>query len=368
MMYRFAFLSALFAGAAALSTPDEIPANSKLGSKLMSKARKVEQGQYYQNEEEQYNWVANYSIKFDQCHTVTTFGGEGAEGNAEEEGGTPHGQQHLVTFSLCESSSSCSKCKGPGKYVVNMGQFVEAYVEAKKEVEEAQCEAVQENCNCQYYYGDDNACLAKCYADAGLDFCGEEENEFNVEEYMECREAEFGNANYYASAYYVGPVCSSNGKKVHLNLFKDAQCTKKASSGVWEKYNYGATLPYSKESLVSTKECIDCQAGEMEYYNGYYRQNDEPLEMCAQLYEESGKCEKKLNQSNKNNDSCKFIHNVLPALEGVHKKQGKGSATFFAWLFFASTLAASGAAFFFFTKAERSTVDLSGNNNGSGIL
>lgn len=79
MMYRFAFLSALFAGAAALSTPDEIPANSKLGSKLMSKARKVEQGQYYQNEEEQYNWVANYSIKFDQCHTVTTFGGEGAE-------------------------------------------------------------------------------------------------------------------------------------------------------------------------------------------------------------------------------------------------------------------------------------------------
>jgi len=360
MMFAKAFLSLLVAGTAAATS--DIAADSSPGNKILSKARKVEQGYY--NGEVDYTWVADYSIKFEKCHSVHSFNAEEAE---REEGSSPHGTQNLVTFKLCPSDSS--NCKKGGEYVVQMREFVEAYIEAKNEIQEQECQAVEENCNCDYYYGDDQACLNKCYADAGLDYCVDNgEEEFNAEQYMECVEAEFSNDAYYDSTYFIGPKCSSNGKSIHLELYKDASCSKRASSGAYEKYNYGSALPYSKTSLVSSEPLSCKEPAENEYYNAY--QQDEPIEFCTQLYEESGKCEKRMSKSSKDVDSCTYINNILPALESVHKKNGSGSSNFFAWLFFFTTVAASAAAFYFFTASTRSNVDLSGKNQmpGSGML
>ncbi len=47
---------------------------------------------------------------------------------------------------------------------------------AKEEIQQAQCKVVKENCNCNYYHDEDDqgvSCLARCYESAGLDFCGE---------------------------------------------------------------------------------------------------------------------------------------------------------------------------------------------------
>lgn len=353
-MFRLALLSFLFGTASAGLSADSVP-----GKHLMSKARSLENNYY----EQDLSWMAKFSIKFNSCHSIHSWNPEGQG----EESNSPYGSTHLVNFQLCPSDKGCRSCSGGGDYVVELNEFVEAYTQAKSEMEEANCQAVEENCNCNYYYGDDQSCLSNCYKKAGLDYCGENnENEFDVAEYMECREAEFGN---YYNLYYIGPVCNNNGKSINLQLFTDANCMTAAKSGVYEKYNYGYALPYSKKSIVSS-ECFSCKDQEENEgddnnndQNKYY-QYEEPkvIEMCEEMYEASAKCETNLKYKNsayRDTGSCDYIHNVLPALETVYKHGGGGAATAFAILFAMSTIAASAAAYYFYNKVERTTVDLS---------
>jgi len=367
MKIQLSILSALIAGCAAVTNSAidlsvDIPVKSKLGNDILSKARRVNDAQ-----EEQFTWQNDYSIRFFSCHTLHLFGGE-EEGGGQEEGANPVGNQHLVKFKLCPTSSTtCEKCKNGGEYVVKMREFLEVYLQTKEELEQAQCEAVEENCNCDYYYGDDEACLSKCYNAAGLDFCVEDE-EFNVEDYLECAEAEFSNDAYYASRYFIGPVCSSNHKNIHFGLFKDQSCSVATDTSTYKKYNYGAVLPYSEKSLVS-HECISCKEVD-ENQNQYYNNNNnyyeaaEPIELCQQLYMQSAKCEDKMNGNN-NPDvgSCTYIRKIIPALEAVYKRNGRGgkTATVFAWIFFLTTIAASAGLLYFFKLSKRKNVDLSDN-------
>lgn len=358
------FLSAFLATAIATS---DIASESKAGSKLLSKSRRVNDAQ-----EEDFTWMTKYSIKFGSCHTIPSYGGEG-QGGGEEEGGTPDGFQTLVKYHLCPTTSSgdsCHNCGSGGSYVAELREFVEAYTETMEEINQAKCEAVEENCNCQYY-DDNEACLNKCYKKAGLaDECIDDGNDFDVAEYMECREAEFGN-NYYGTAFYIGPVC--NGKSIHLKLFTDASCTSVAPKGTYEKYNYNAALPYSSKSLVSDN-CVSCQEVEEANDDGnnnnnnnnnngddkYYEAPD-PIEFCEELYEQSAKCEKNLKakaSAYRDTGSCTYINNVLPALEKVHNRKGGGAAPALATTFALTTIGASAAAYYFYTKVERTSVDL----------
>ena len=59
-------------------------------------------------------------------------------------------------------------------------------------MQEEICDNIKENCIC--YYDDEDACLIKCAEEQGYDFCGQDK-EFNAEEFMKCREAEFDNNN-----------------------------------------------------------------------------------------------------------------------------------------------------------------------------
>jgi len=384
MKIGFVVLSALAATCAANNTNNlsvGIPADSKLGNNILSKARLLEDEDESEDsgDGEDYSWVADYSIKFKSCHSINEFD---AEGGGEDEGTTPARVQHLVSFNLCPNEFSCNSCKQGGEYVVELRDFVEQYIEIKKELIEAQCESVEENCNCDYYNGDDDdACLADCYSQAGLDDCIEDD--FEVDKYMECEEAEFSNDAYYASTYYIGPVCAKGGSAVYLNLFKDASCSIAADSGAYETNMYGASLPYSKDSKQSIidNECITCEAPAEEeeedededgdegdgderklYYNEYYQQK-EAIESCGEIYEKSGKCEKKM-KGKEDQDilTCNYIHKVLPALEKVYKRGGLGSVTtFFMWVFLLTTLGACAGAYYFYTISERSNVNLNGN-------
>ena len=351
MKLALAFLTTLFAGS---SADADIKANSKLGSNLLSKSRRVNAAY-----EEDFTWMADYSIKFEKCFSI-----HGRVEDQQDGGGADYGVDHLVKFKLCPSSS-CGSCSGGAEYVVDMMDFVQVYTEVQDEIKEANCQAVEESCYCNGDDDNDN-CMSKCYANAGLSYCGQED-EFDVADYMECREAEFGN---YYNQYYIGPVCT--GSKIFLKLYADQQCTTGAASGVYEQYNYNSALPFSKSSIVSS-ECLSCleaqdnnNGNNYGYNNNYYK---ETSDFCTQLYEQSGKCEKKLKGKNKDyrdTGSCDYINNILPSLERVYKSGGGGgsASTAFAWIFFITTLGASGAAYHFYTQVQRSSVGLANKDGG----
>uniref|UniRef100_A0A7S3V4C9 Uncharacterized protein n=1 Tax=Chaetoceros debilis TaxID=122233 RepID=A0A7S3V4C9_9STRA len=352
-MIRLALLSSML-----------IASNSVAGEHLMTKARNLN------NDDYQLSFLAQLSIKFNSCHTVHSFDATVEDDN--EQTGTSFRAQHLIDFGLCPNSSNsngCSKCSGGGEYVSDLRDFIGAYVQ----MQEAQCETVENSCNCNYYNGDDQSCLSECYRKAGLDFCGQD-NEFDVTKYVDCTEADFG--NYYGS-FYIGPVCSSNGKAINLQLFTDASCTTAAPEGTYERYHYGYPLPFSQKSIVDEK-CISCanddgndsnnnnnnnkynnyNTNNYGYYKKAYYQNQEPSEMCEELYNRSGKCEKHLelrNSYNQDNGACDYIHKIIPALENVYRRNGAigGMAAIMAAIFALSTIGACFAAFYFYREVDR---------------
>jgi len=363
-----AFLSLL---AIASSMREDILTSSRLGSKILNKARLLD------NAEEDNSWMVNYSLKFHKCYTIDSYGGEGAD---REEGGSPIGPQHIIHFRLCPSGSckgGNSGCSGGAEYIIEMRDFIQVFTETQNEQRENNCENVRENCDCEDYYGDDEKCEAKCYAEAGLDYCeeGDDDNDFNMDEYGECREANFENNNNYNS-YYIGPYCAAHGNAIFLGVFTDATCETQASSNIYEKYNYGKELPYSNESLVH-QQCQSCMEPKDDRDDDNNNQEDEVTALCEELYEESGKCEENLKSKNdytKNSKSCTYIHNVLPALSKVHRTHGRVSivANVFAWLFFLSTCVLSGIVYHLYSKIERATVNLADQDktvgNDSAVL
>mmetsp|Transcript_26668 Transcript_26668/g.40492 ORF Transcript_26668/g.40492 Transcript_26668/m.40492 type:complete len:436 (-) Transcript_26668:63-1370(-) len=251
-------------------------ANSKAGQKLMNSARQLEN-----NGERDVSWMPNYSIKFESCHSLVQVAGE--ENGGGEDGSSMLFTQHLIEFKLCPSGTCSTGCKNGGRYITNMREFTQMFIEYKEQEKEEKCESIRENC----YNDDENY----CFYQAGAQECIENENgddEQNVEEYMECTELEMdndnnnqnynwnnnGGDNYMYRQYFVGPKCSNNGKSINLSLFLDAGCSVPAEDGVYEKISRGYSLPYAKESMISS-ECISCeQVDEDKYYNNNNNNNN----------------------------------------------------------------------------------------------
>ena len=189
MLFRSAVFAALAAYASAETMiPDlNIPTTSTMGKRILSKARRLEQNnnQNQEQNDQDASWLAGYSIKYDSCASLIQV--------REEGGGDDEGilyTQNLVKFVVCPGNTgSCSDCgSGIAQYVVNMQEFVEAYVEMKEQQKEQACETIAEYCYCDNA-NDDQACENQCYVDQGMESCIEVEGqeEFNLAEYMECK-------------------------------------------------------------------------------------------------------------------------------------------------------------------------------------
>lgn len=213
-------------------------------------------------------------------------------------------------------------------------------------------------------------------ASKGYDYCIEDENEeeFDAAEYIEeCREAEFNNDDDANNpAYYIGAYCGADGDAIFLGIFTDATCSVRDYGDVYEDYNYGATLPYSEESLVdhgchSCKEVDDNDDAD-DANNG---EDPDIIELCEEAYELSAKCETNVaakNEYTKDERSCTYINSILPSLVSVHNgKRTGGSATAFAWVFLISTVAIGAYAFTLYSKLNDKTIDLSKGGAG-GIM
>lgn len=140
------FSIALLIGfAATSSTATTIKANSKVGSKLLSSARRL-------NDDGDLSWATNYSLRFEKCATTTDYYGGYFGGNGDQDGGNDREgfmyEQRLVHFKLCPTDTCGSGCSGGADYVIDMNEFVSAYLEYKEELKEQQCEDIRENCYC----------------------------------------------------------------------------------------------------------------------------------------------------------------------------------------------------------------------------
>ena len=351
---------------------NNVPADSDLGMKILSKARRVQdEGDYYDNannywnnnygeEEHYYNnagnqaygggnggnqggymdwygqydnawanqnqqqfqnwfmsmhtWVKDYSIKFQGCHHVTEWNRE-----AEDEDDVRIYTRRLVKFRLCPSysclDSSAEGCdSGYGDYIIDLEMFLMAYLEAREQYQEWMEDQAQEN---------------------GYQYYGNNYGDWDMEQYMYCQQADVDydmdeNQNYqyyqgqgqdgdWDGEMFMGPYCASQGGAVYVGLFTDEMCSQPVDSNYGRSIYYndkGETLPFSGTSLVEMS-CFPCSEpdGQYAYYNNQgndQEDDDEVCEACEMLYTYSGKCEENLpiSSNTQNNKACNYLEGI----------------------------------------------------------
>jgi len=365
-----------------------ISATSKVGEKVLSKARRLENDD---NEEIDYTWVANMSLKFQGCYHTQTWNGE-ADGDEDIKIST----QRLVRFRLCptsectmESASGCSS--GYGDYIIGMDQYLEAYFEAIEQDQEYSCDYEKEygDCICEDT-GDDGfdeeICEYDCYMGKGMEYCvdgnpynddeEEEEEEMELREMAECKELEIDNGDRRRLdeeeeevQYFVGAYCSDSGASIHLGVFTEESCSQFADeyggAATYEQLTSGKTLPYASSTMIGT-ECMSCKepVDANDGNDNDQEDEDEVKESCEQLYEESGKCEQGLSDSIQypNNYGCNYMEGITIVRKNGVVVRGPGSknstASVFIGLFACSFVVLGGYAYYLKTKLDRAKVNL----------
>jgi len=331
-----------------ISKVDSIKAKSKAGRKLLSKARRLDEDQ-----EVDYSWLPGYTFQFQKCYQWEAYGREENEN-----------KEKAIVFRACPQGDCSSNCKYGADYIVQLIDYVQAYTEARDNLRQYNCEMVEENCECDDDQQDDEACLANCYAEAGLNYCQDEEDEFDVEDYADCAQLEMNNDNNRRKldedeGYYGGLYCSDDGEAVHMGIFSDEECSTRVSSSIYYQAT-GSALPYSSKSVIGSG-CVSC-------LNPYYEDGDDDNdnvdeqinEMCAEVYEQAGKCETDLNIDYPSTDACIYINNVVPNLEKLYKgekAQGQG-ASGLTWFFGFTTVALLGFVGYQTYNKKKASIDL----------
>jgi len=301
-----------------------IKADSSMGKSLLKSARRLEDGD--DDGEIDYTYVANYSIKFQGCHHVSQWNAE-----VDEDNDVRMQTVRLARFRLCPSGT-CSNDKaigctsGFGDYIVDLDTFLASYLQDKQETEEYNCEYAQNNiCGCDADDVDDeDTCLNTCYANNGLSYCIEDEDEgeqFQAVDYAACAQYEYeadddANRRRLDEAeeevqYFIGAYCANQGGDVRLGFFSDDTCTTKSETSY--SALTGSSLPYSTESLVSSK-CVSCkEVAEEQDENGDdadAQDEDQVKEMCEEMYTAAGKCESYMGIQYPTETACNYLEGI----------------------------------------------------------
>ena len=391
---------------------ESIKADSPLGQKIMSKARRVEENNNNNNEngEIDFTWVANFAIKFQGCHHVSQWNDE-ADGEEDVRIAT----KRLIRFRLCpeemctaESAGGCSA--DYGDYIIDMNTFLEVYYTAVEEYNQWRCEyTAQMKCGCNNENGnqddgfDEEICEYDCYVANGIeDICAErnpyaddqaqQEERFDLAEYVDCQQVNFEQQNNNNNGgrrleegqqnnnnqqqqeqeeveYFVGPYCAEQGGAIYLGLFTDDTCTTFADED-GGAYTYrmlaGESLPYSTQSVI-TKDCISCHEPEDFNNDGNDAQDaDDVIEFCEQIYTMSGKCEEGLQTTGyvyeANNNACNYIAGIkVVRKDGIITQVGSAAnktASIFIGIFVVAFVLLAAYVYYLKTKLDRASINL----------
>jgi len=292
-----------------ISRGAEFKASSVLGQHLLAHARREGPGRdLAENGNYDYSYVADYDVKFQGCHHISQWNGE-AEGEDDVRVYT----KRLARFRLCPSGTCSDKessgCSAKyGDYVVDMGTFLDAWLEAQEDEKEYQCEVYREKCeeDCDADDGNDN-CEEACYAGYGMSSCLNDggNNQFDVKEYAECAQYNFGRRRKLEDGvqYYLGPYCAAQGGEIRLGLFTDETCTTFSSTSFTSLTGYD--LPYSESPGLAGSLCLSCTDQDN---NG--DGEADVKEVCEYLYSMSGKCESKMSIDYPNESACTYIEGI----------------------------------------------------------
>ena len=357
MKFALAIISAILGQALAAVPIGDVKVNSQLGQAIMQYARRLD-GEDNIN----YGWVSDYSIKFQGCHHTLQYNMQ-ADGDDD----VKIYNRRLARFRLCPSDSCASDntygCSSGAEYIVDMSIFVNSFTEAQMTVRQYNCEYVRENCACDDT-DDKDSCASNCYSNAGLSYCvGDEgDDNFNVQNYLECGKLEVdgnnGNGNNgEAQQYYIGPYCSDDGSKILLGVFTEDTCSVEASSGTYEQFNNGVSLPYSSESIVGL-ECVSCleDQDQEENNNQDAQDNNQVKYVCEYLYQQAGKCETNLSIDNPSTDACNYIEGVkITRKDGTVVFNKSASRATGAWIgiFAMSTILLGAYVYYLKSKVDR---------------
>jgi len=296
MLFRILALLPILASATTVLS--DIKASSTFGRTLLENARNL-------NENVDYSFIGDYSIKFQGCHSVSQWNAD-----VDDENDVRIKTKRLVRFRLCPSGS-CQNEKTAGcttkfgDYVVDLNTFVAAYLDNAATVKEELCATAEATCQ-ETCGGDDEDCMAGCYDDTGTSMCYADESAIDVNDYAECAEYNMAANRRQLEEdvqYYLGPFCADQGGEIHLGLFTDDTCTTFAQNGEAMFYtNMGYELPYSDTSIIST-QCVACTHTDDDG-------NAEVTDLCTGVYQVSGKCETKMSVDYPNESACTYIEGI----------------------------------------------------------
>jgi len=288
-----------------------ITSNSNLGQKLLSSARRLDG-----NQEIDYSWVANYSLKFLGCHTTSQWNDD-----ADGENGVKLANLNLVRFRLCPSNTCSSNnaygcMEGYGDYIIDMNTYLQTYLDAA------------DNNNAQ------------------------QNNDWDLKAMVQCTQLNDGE-------YYTGTYCSSDGSSILMGVFTDDTCSNLADVyGGQETYTTvtGKELPHSKATLVGN-ECMSCKEGTNANDNDQ-QDADAVMEGCETLYETAGKCEQNMSNGGSDSSACQYMKGISLVYKEGRSNTTSSAASLFIGLFGCSFVLISSYAYYLKTKLDRAKVQL----------
>ncbi len=266
--------------------------------------------------------ISKYSIQFQGCHHIKQWNND-ADGDEDVRLQTKRlARFRLVPTDKCHVVSPWASAKvirdaaaifgrvDYGEYIVDLNTFVASYLEAKQD----ECaNGGDDGCGNN---GDDQNGGIDIYDYAG---CAQ----FNWQTDDDGDDANGGND----VGYYFGPSCVSQGGEIKMNLFTDDTCSELAQCGKNGKtrgatcytQKTGVILPGTKNSIIE-EPCIPCtenyltlqqnieSSGE-EGYDYSYFDYGYARDICTNLYDVSGKCEKNMKNGQYNN-GCKYLEGI----------------------------------------------------------
>lgn len=364
-------------------TVDSISSSSKLGQKILSKARRLDE----EDQEIDITWMTGYDLKFQGCFETSAWN---AEGDGEDAAKVM--TKRLVRFRLCPSGScsdsSASGCSsGYGDYLVDLNQFLDTWSEAKMQKEEYDCEQVREACGCGENDQDDDeeACEYTCYTNANMGYCIEEEGQFELQRYTYCGEVEMPENDddnrrrrldeEEEEALFLGPYCSSQGGSIHLGMFTEETCSTQYDSYYGRDYYYeifGTGMPYSQSNLVGLgcKSCImevydngDERRRKLDNGGDYVDANGNYIApICYESYFGSAKCEENLGIDDENNYGCNYMEGIkvvraAGTVTELNSTPSK-SASAFIGIFAVSFVVLGAYVYYLKTKLDKAKINL----------
>jgi len=312
-----------------------------------------------------YSHIAQYSIQFQGCHHVQQWNSENYYEDEIRVLTKRLVRFRLIPYADCKVvpawagyletvKNSVGQFDDFGEYIIDLNEFVYSYLVALSEGagsgDGLSCddygEACEETCGNDNGNDDADSCMTQCYEfyscdtdDAAADDADDANAEDKIDalDYAQCAQIDYEPYDDAAyddddddGEYYVGPFCANHGAEIQMGLFSDdtctttARCNGGASRGAtcYEEV-MGVALPYSDASIVQDP-CITCSQNyvalsrlaeqeadsgvEVQYEFGYTR------DVCANLYDASGKCESHMSQGYQYDYACDYIEGIKIAV------------------------------------------------------